>query len=49
MDNTCIREVGRIRVRGKRKFCAVRPQEKGKYAVSKIRTVSVKIAIEYSK
>ena len=48
---SCIREVDRIGVRGRRKSCAARPREKGRrHAVSKIRrAVSMKIAVEDSK
>ena len=44
--NSCIRELDRIGVRGRRKSCAMRPQEEGRHAVSNItRAVSMKIAI----
>ena len=50
LANFCIRELDRIEVGGRRKSCAVRPQEDGRQAVSKInRTISMKIAIEDSK
>ena len=43
-------EKKRIRMKGRRRSCAVRPQEAGRYAVSKInRKVSMKIATEDSK
>ena len=46
---SCIREVDRIEVRGRRKSCAARPREEGRHAVSKIkRAVSMKIAVEDS-
>ena len=45
--NSCIREVNRIGVRGRGKYCATRPQEEGSHAVSMIkRVVSMKIAVE---
>ena len=48
--NFCIRELDRIGVRGRRKFCAARPEENGRHAVSMInRAVNMKIAIEDSK
>ena len=47
--NSCIRELDRVGVKGRKKFCAARPQEEGRHAVSKInRAVSIKIAIEDS-
>ena len=40
----------RIKVRGRGKSCAARPQEQGRHAVSKIRrAVSMKIAVKKSK
>ena len=46
--NSCIRELDRVRVRGRRKPSAARPWERGRHAVSKFRrAVSVKIAVEY--
>ena len=45
-----VKELDRIGVRRRRKYCAVRPQEEGRYAVSKInRAVSMKIVMEDSK
>ena len=47
---SCIREVDRIGVRGRRKSCVARPREEERHAVSKIkRAVSMKIAVKDSK
>ena len=47
---SCIRELDRIGVRGRRKSCAARPQEDRRHAVSKInRAASIKIVTEHSK
>ena len=48
--NSCISELDRIGMRGRRKPCAARVGEEGRHAVSKIsRTVTMKIAIKYRK
>ena len=40
----------RIGARGRSKFCAARPQEQGRYAVSEIRrAVSMEVAVKDSK
>ena len=43
----CIRKMDRLGMKRSRKFCAARPQEGWKHAVSKFRrAVSIKIAVE---
>lgn len=47
MGNTCTTHFDSIEVSQKRKPCAARPREEGKYAVKVIREVSMKIGIKY--
>ena len=50
MVNSCVRELDRIGVKGRRKSCEARPQEGRRHAVSKIdRAVCMEMAIEDSK
>ena len=45
--NVCIRKMDRIRMRRSRKFCAAKPREVWRDAVSKFRrAVGMKIAVE---